>query len=89
MLDCVLWLTDRFFVFWVSFLILYSHAIYLLTLIPSSALMNSSCLDDEELSYLGAPFEEYETNAKLVGLDVIRFVYSLHVYILRFTFLVG
>lgn len=36
-----------------------------------------SCLDDDELNYLGAPFEEYERNAKLVGLDVLRFVSSL------------
>lgn len=33
-----------------------------------------SCLDDEELNYLGAPFDEYAKNAKLVGLDVIRSV---------------
>ena len=33
-----------------------------------------SCLDDDELDYLGAPFQEYERNAKLVGLDVLRSV---------------
>lgn len=33
-----------------------------------------SCLDDEELGFLGSPFDEYEENARLVGLDIIRSV---------------
>lgn len=32
------------------------------------------CLDDEELRFLGAPWEEYEREADELGLDVIRYV---------------
>lgn len=31
-----------------------------------------SCLDDEELAFLGAPWDEYVKTAGEVGLDVLR-----------------
>jgi hypothetical protein len=33
-----------------------------------------SCLDDSELQFLGAPWEEYGREASVVGLDVLRYV---------------
>jgi protein-tyrosine phosphatase len=36
-----------------------------------------SCLDDEELRYLGAPWEEYSSVADGLSLDILRFV--LHI----------
>lgn len=40
----------------------------------SPSLCPSSCLDDEELQYLGAPWDEYSRTADELGLDVLRFV---------------
>ena len=34
----------------------------------------NSCLDDSELQFLGAPWEEYAREASVVGLDVLRYV---------------
>lgn len=33
-----------------------------------------SCLDDDELQYLGAPWEEYSRTADELSLDVLRYV---------------
>lgn len=40
----------------------------------------SSCLDDDELGYLGAPIQEYVYHAESIGLEVIRFVLSSCVF---------
>lgn len=37
-------------------------------------IISLSCLDDEELYYLGAPWEEYSRTADELGLDVLRLV---------------
>lgn len=37
----------------------------------------NSCLDDSELEFLGAPWTEYECVTKEIGIDVLRFVFSL------------
>lgn len=34
----------------------------------------NSCLDDQELELLGAPWAEYEECARINGIDVLRFV---------------
>ena len=36
--------------------------------------LDYSCLDDDELEYLGAPWSEYEHCASRTGLDVLRCV---------------
>lgn len=38
---------------------------------------SDSCLDDEELFYLGAPWPEYEERARINGIDVLRFVIGI------------
>ena len=37
----------------------------------------SSCLDDEELQFLGAPWDEYSCAANDIGLDILRLVPAL------------
>lgn len=34
--------------------------------------LRSSCLDDEELGFLGSPWHEYSHIAEEIGLDVLR-----------------
>lgn len=41
------------------------------SLLTRSILLDS-CLDDEELAFLGAPWDEYVKTAGEVGLDVLR-----------------
>lgn len=43
---------------------------------PMRIILTRSCLDDEELEYLGAPWEEYAHTADTLGLDVLRYVLS-------------
>ena len=42
-------------------------------------LLDYSCLDDNELEFLGAPWSEYEYCASRIGLDVLRCVSSDYV----------
>jgi len=37
-----------------------------------------SCLDDDELEFLGAPWKEYEQCAKQIGIDVLRYAPAIH-----------
>ncbi len=37
-----------------------------------------SCLDDDELEFLGAPWKEYEQCAKQIGIDVLRYAPTIH-----------
>lgn len=42
----------------------------------------ASCLDDEELEFLGSPWSEYSDHAQKYGIDVLRYVkpFSVHAY---------
>ena len=44
----------------------------------TSQLTRRSCLDDEELDFLGAPWHKYEELACKNGIDVLRWVFFLH-----------
>lgn len=46
--------------------------VFLFSLLFSINLCISSCLDDDEMEFLGAPWPEYEDTANVVGLDILR-----------------
>lgn len=46
----------------------------------------ASCLDDDELGFLGAPWEEYARAAGELGLDVLRYVIVMFLFLLSWRF---
>jgi hypothetical protein len=51
---------------------------YAIDLLPEAAQLTVfSCLDDEELNFLGAPWPEYSQASRELGIDILRWVLPL------------